>query len=58
MAHLEQLARSKGVTEMSSDVSITARPFFEAKGFVVDEEQFVEIRGQVLRNFKMVRKLV
>lgn len=58
MAHLEQLARAKGITKMSSDVSITARPFFEAKGFVVNEEQFVEIRGQILRNFKVVRKLV
>ena len=43
----------QGITRFYSEVSITARPFYEKFGFKVAKEQTVEIRGQKLRNFVM-----
>ena len=54
-AKLEQVASDNAITELYSNVSITARPFFEAKGFLVAKEQAVKQRGQSLVNYKMVR---
>ncbi len=56
-AYLQERASERGLTRLSADVSITARPFFERLGFVVLEEQEVELRGQRLINFKMQRVL-
>ncbi len=53
---LEKEARKKGILEMYSDVSITARPFFEAMGFSVEKEQFLQMKDQKLKNYRMVRK--
>ena len=53
---LEAEATQLGVTEFSADVSITARPFFESKGFSILKQQLISLRGQELINFKMVRK--
>lgn len=36
-----------------TNASITARGFFESHGFEVVEEQRVELRGQVLTNYRM-----
>lgn len=38
-----------------SHVSITARPFFEKKGFIVVKENTVDLRGVELRNYIMER---
>ncbi len=46
-------ARFIGIPRIFSDVSITARPFFEKKGFSVLEEQVVEKDGIQLINYKM-----
>lgn len=54
-SHLAMVASKNGIIEMSADVSITARPFFESKGFVVRQEQVISVRGEELVNFKMVR---
>lgn len=54
---LEQEASNKGILSMYSNVSITARPFFEAMGFSVEKEQLVPMRDQELTNYRMVRKL-
>jgi len=54
---LEKIAISKGIPQLSSDVSITARPFFESKGFVVASKQLLTMRGRELINYKMVRSL-
>lgn len=53
----EKLAREWGVGELSADVSITARPFFESQGFVVVAEQRPVRRGVSLTNFKMRKPL-
>jgi len=55
-ATLENEARENGISEMYSNVSITARPFFEAMGFSVEQEQVIQIQNQKLKNYRMVRK--
>ena len=57
MAHIHTLAEQQNVTQLSADVSITARKFFEIKGFKVVKQQAVPIRGQILTNFKMIKAL-
>ena len=54
-AALEKEARESGVLEMYSNVSITARPFFEAMGFSVEKEQIIQVGDQQLKNYRMVR---
>ncbi|MFI2753789.1 GNAT family N-acetyltransferase [Cellulomonas sp. P22] len=47
------VARREGVTELSTHASLTARPFFEAHGFVVERAQRPVLRGVELVNFVM-----
>ena len=55
--HIHSLAKQQGTTQLSADVSITAKPFFEIKGFKVVKKQAVPIRGQIFVNFKMTKTL-
>ena len=55
-ATLEKEAKEKGILTMYSNVSITARPFFESMGFSVEKEQVVQVKGQNLKNYKMIRR--
>jgi putative acetyltransferase len=57
MTFLENRARAAGAEQMSADVSLTARPFFEAHGFGVQVEQHPVIAGVQLTNFHMTRSL-
>ncbi|MEP3280118.1 MAG: GNAT family N-acetyltransferase [Stappiaceae bacterium] len=58
IAAIEHSARSAGgVSALTSDVSITAKPLFIASGFNIITEQMVELRGQTLKNFKMLKNL-
>lgn len=57
MAQLEQVAIEKSYPQMTSDVSLTARPFFESKGFQVVTPQEVVRDSVVLQNFKMRKSL-
>jgi putative acetyltransferase len=50
-----QILQTKGVTNLSTEASIVARPFFEFMGFSVVEEQVVERNGVQLRRFAMTR---
>jgi putative acetyltransferase len=43
---------------ITAHVSKTARPFFEKSGFTVLQEQSVPLRGTVLTNYKMEKKLI
>lgn len=52
---LEREARENGILEMYSNVSITARPFFEAMGFSVEKEQLIQVGDQQLKNYRVVR---
>lgn len=54
---VEAAAHAQGVTRLFTEASITARPFFEARGFSVVASQRVEKRGQTLNNFRMQKRL-
>lgn len=54
---IEKEAIKKGQTQLTSNVSITARPFFEKVGFKVIAKQTVIRQGIELTNFKMTKKL-
>ena len=45
------------IEKITTDASITARPFFERMGFSVIREQSVECRGVWLTNYRMQRSL-
>ncbi|HGS5672503.1 TPA: N-acetyltransferase family protein [Vibrio parahaemolyticus] len=53
MEHVLNVGKQQGIYTFYSEVSITARPFYERLGFKVVQEQTVEVRGQKLRNFVM-----
>jgi putative acetyltransferase len=55
--NLENYAREKGITKITSEVSITARPFFEKQDFIVDEEQKRKANQLYLTNYKMSKQL-
>lgn len=57
MAHIHALAKQQDTSQLAADVSISAKAFFEAKGFIQVKQQAVTIRGQVLTNFKMIKRL-
>jgi putative acetyltransferase len=50
-------ARRLGVERLFTEASITARPFFEAHGFVVLAAQVVSCRGADFVNYRMERVL-
>lgn len=57
-SYIEKIAKSKDIDTLSSDISITAKPFFESRGFTVHQKQFLNVRNQRLTNYKMTRKLI
>lgn len=50
---IERRARHAGTHILRVEASITARPFFEKRGYAVTQEQQVERLGQKLKNYKM-----
>ena len=52
---LEQYIYSKGAQILTTDASITAKLFFEKRGYVVQKQQSVECGGQILINYRMKR---
>jgi len=55
---LEQFAKHNELNNIVSDVSITAKPFFDKQGFEVIQKQEVEIDEINLTNYKMQKSLV
>lgn len=55
MKEILRRARNSGIPLIFSDVSITAKPFFEKWGFKVVTQQTVVRKGVELTNFKMER---
>ncbi|MCP1727424.1 putative acetyltransferase [Natronospira proteinivora] len=53
MSTLHSEAVSLGLTELTSDVSRTAQPFFEKFGFCIIEQRAPELRGVVVPNALM-----
>ncbi|MFQ6372241.1 GNAT family N-acetyltransferase [Shewanella sp. YIC-542] len=56
MEHVLDTGKRQGNCKLYSEVSITARPFFEKFGFNVVQAQTVDVRGQKLRNFLMEKR--
>ncbi|MGY5802584.1 GNAT family N-acetyltransferase [Rhizobium sp. LEGMi12c] len=57
LATVENAALKQGFQRIFTEASLTARPFFERKGFVVMTAQQVEKRGQILPNFLMEKTI-
>jgi len=53
----EAAAKEGGLTRLYSEVSITARPFFERRGFRVIAAQTVTSNGQEYLNYRMEKRL-
>ena len=53
MEHVFTIGQIRGVARYFSEVSITARPFYERMGFKVVNDQQVDMRGVTLTNFVM-----
>ncbi|KGO14752.1 GNAT family N-acetyltransferase [Clostridium botulinum] len=54
---LERYAQENHISIVTTNTSITAKPFFKRQGYEVVKEQFVERNGQFLKNFIMKKVL-
>ena len=54
---VEEKARALGASELTTEASLAARPFFERQGWSLVEEQSLLVRGVSLANFKMRKTL-
>ena len=54
---LERYAQENHISIVTTNASITAKPFFEKRGYEVVKEQFVERNGEFLKNFIMKKVL-
>ncbi len=54
---IEGRAAAEGYTRIRTDASLTARPFFERRGYIVVRRQRVYRAGQILVNFAMERSI-
>ncbi|MBB5573044.1 putative acetyltransferase [Rhizobium paranaense] len=57
LATVEMEAKRQGLGRIFTEASLTARPFFERRGFSILRSQTVEKRGQTLENFRMEKFL-
>ncbi len=53
----EQQLKDLGVTELKTEASVVARPFFERHGFEVVDEQRVTVRGAQFLRYLMRKEL-
>ncbi len=58
MRAIHNIVHAKSIPNIFADVSITAKPFFESKGFIVIKEQLVEKRGEKFKNYKMEKSFL
>lgn len=57
MKRISAEAIKLGVVTLTSEVSITAKPFYLSQRFSVVENQFLLVRGHKLANYKMQKQL-
>ena len=57
LEEIERYAITAGIMRITSEVSLTARPFFEKKGYVVEKEQKRKANQLSLTNFRMAREV-
>ena len=58
VGRLEKYAKTKGDVFINTAASITSKPFFEALGYQLIQEQVIERRGIRIRCYLMEKKLV
>lgn len=56
-SQIEQLALQRNISSLSSDVSITALPFFQQRGFVILKEQMSKAKRLYLKNYLVEKSL-
>lgn len=54
---IEDYARTRRITKIYTEASITARPFFMKMGFSYVQKQKVLIRGEILTNYIMEKEI-
>lgn len=57
LSKIEEYAAEQHMTVITSEVSITAKPFFEKKGYQVEEEQKRRAKNLYLTNYRMKKVL-
>ncbi|RHJ79132.1 GNAT family N-acetyltransferase [Parabacteroides sp. AM08-6] len=57
LEEIERYAISNGIMRIASEVSLTARPFFEKRGYIVEKEQKRKANQLSLINFWMAKEL-
>jgi putative acetyltransferase len=57
LTRVETAAREEGIFLLHTEASITAKPFFERRGFKLMAPQNVDFGGQRFRNFRMEKRL-
>ncbi|RPJ77510.1 MAG: GNAT family N-acetyltransferase [Alphaproteobacteria bacterium] len=55
---LEKHAQQNDIVIVTTEASITAKPFFEKLGYQVIKQQSIELKGQTLTNFLMEKHLI
>ena len=55
---IENYNYHKGIRIITVESSVTAKPFFEKRGYLIVEKQNVEKRNQIFINFKMQKSLL
>jgi len=53
MNHVQEKGQLRGISRYYSEVSITARPFYEHQGFHVVREKIADMKGQKLQYYIM-----
>ncbi|MFV0517924.1 MAG: GNAT family N-acetyltransferase [Aminipila sp.] len=56
LENLENYAKENGILSCDTYASITAKPFFEKRGFIVERENIVKRENVELINYKMSKK--
>ncbi len=54
---IERLATARGATQLTADVSDTAVPFFERRGFEAQQRNMVMLSGEWLGNTRMKKRM-
>ena len=57
LKEIERYAMESEIVRITSEVSVTARPFFEKKGYVVEKEQKRKANQLSLTNFLMAKEV-
>jgi putative acetyltransferase len=56
ISELEKYAQLSGIVVVTTEASVTARPFFEKRGYQIIKQQTIELKGQTLTNFVMKKR--